>query len=615
MHGSADVRVRRWAGPLLFSAVVAGGTLAVLGWRMAPRTAPPTRPTHPSAGAETIAQLPSVLQIPPLPSTVRVGILHDTASDRYFDSRGVLDTVLETWRVAIAEAGANARVVTPQEALAARQLQVLVVPATPCLGRDARHAIDEMTRRSGGVVVTWLSGVRDGGCKGVGFGLVTTASGAARADTLSLVRSDAYVTLLGDGPLTAGVPPGSRLELLVDNHVALRLPAREAYYSDFTLNPRAARETELLDGALATTTTPNGSRTVYWGFDLTRIARSPWNHELARILTRNTIAWAAGQPSARVLPWPNGHRAAAVLAQDVEDEFANAQFAMDSLHAAGVRGTYFLVSQLATRNAKLARALAQQGEVGSHSPRHQTLDGVPAEEQKARLARTQEQLESVLGHRVAGFRPPQELFDKTTLVEWVANGGQYLFGSNNARTASPEIIDVGGRRLVLFGRVTNDDFISVKRAGHLNVQLLARDYTADLDKVCALGGLYILSYHSQLLSRPELVPALAIFARRVRSDSTVWSTTAGDVADWWLARAGLQVSIAREAGGRLRLHAANVGTNSVRDAVAEIVDHRTSGGGTIRARVPLPLIPAGGAFDTTIVLGDDRYALGGANAR
>jgi hypothetical protein len=72
----------------------------------------------------------------------------------------------------------------------------------------------------------------------------------------------------------------------------------------------------------------------------------------------------------------------------------------------------------------------------------------------------------------------------------------------------------------------------------------------DFRRTRALGGLYLLSYHSQLLARPELVPALARLARSIVADSAVWVTTAGDVAAWWRARSQLVVTAQERVASR-----------------------------------------------------------------
>ena len=563
-------RWRSLAGGVAFVVTVAVLTLAVVAWQR--RRALALTAEHAARrfdGAATVLNRGSRLPPATLGAPVRVAILRDPASDAYYDRRATMDSIVATWRQALGEIGAVAREVSPASALAMTDEQVLIVPASPCLGRDARHAFDVATRRGIGLVVTWLSGVRDGGCRPVGYGLIAQLSGATRLDTLDASTAECYVTFLRGGPLAVDIPPGARLELAVANHVALRTPEREAYFSDYTLNPRTAGGERFLDGALVRTTV-GGARAVYWGFDLRNIVDRPWDRALALRLTRNSVAWAAGVPLATVEPWPNGKTAAAVFAQDVEDEFTNARYALDSLRAAKIPGSYFLVSRLAQANADLTRAMAANGEIGSHTPRHRLLGGASEEQQRTMLDESQRELTGLLGHPVAGLRPPEEQYDSTTLAAWLETGGRYVFATLNGRAASPEILTVGTRPLVMLGRVTNDDFIEVGRRGDTSVDSLATRFISAFDKVHALGGLYLLSYHSQMLARPELVPALARVARYVAADTTTWVTTAGAVADWWLGRSLVSVHAHRAGPARLLLDARNEGTTTMQGVVTRI---------------------------------------------
>ena len=89
---------------------------------------------------------------------------------------------------------------------------------------------------------------------------------------------------------------------------------------------------------------------------------------------------------------------------------------------------------------------------------------------------------------------------------------------------------------MLIGRFGNDDF-GVVGQHRTDPDAALGVFLADFAETRALGGAYVLSYHSQVLARPEWVPVLARAARAIASDSTVWSTTTGDIADWWRARA------------------------------------------------------------------------------
>ena len=613
-------RASRLLAPIAFVLGVVVVAAGVVVWQQTHKQ--PRREPRRFPGAQSVLWRASELAAPALGAPVRVAVLRDPASERYYDAPGAMDSIVGSWLTALHAIGATARVISPEEALRSSYAEVLIVPASPCLGRDARHAIDVATKRGTGILMTWLSGVRDGGCRQRGYGLVVQVSGAQRLDTLNSGRKECYVTFLRGGPLAADIPPGARLELVVANHVALRAPRREAYFSDFMLNPRDVGGNPLVDGAIVETTIGR-ARAVYWGFDLRAVVNRPWDRALALLVARNSIAWAAGMPFATIEPWPGGKRSAAVFAQDVEDEFANAQYALDSLRAAHVPGTYFVVSRLAEHNAALARALAEQGEVGTHTPKHHLLGGRPAVEQQATLDETQHELTALLGRRAAGLRPPEEQFDETTLASWRHAGGRYMFATLNGRAASPEIFATKDGPLVALGRVTNDDFIEVRRRGLVNVDSLADDFLTGYEKVHALGGLFILSYHSQMLSRPELVPALARVARTVARDTSAWLATAGQVADWWMARS-LVVTRARFVGhGQLAVEVRNSGPTAVQGAVVRVATGeapRSADNGarllpteTDAIRLLVPAIPEGGVYRTTVTLGGE--ANGGHHGR
>jgi peptidoglycan-N-acetylglucosamine deacetylase len=398
---------------------------------------------------------------------------------------------------------------------------------------------------------------------------VVGLTGAARADTLES-RDMEYVTVSGTSPLGAGLPPGARIEVNPGAHVALRRPGRDAFYSDYDMDPAPARGRPLVDGAIVHSGYGRG-RAVYWGFELTDVVDRPWNDTVLAILIRNSLAWAAGQPLASVEAWPRGLVAAAVLAQDVEAEFTNARYALDSLRAAGVPATYYLTSALALKHRRLSRALAAHGEIGTHTDRHQLLGGAPADSQEAWLRRTQDDLTRLFGHPVVGLRPPEEQFDTVTLTAWLRAGGRYMFGANNSRVAAPELLAVASDTLVLLARVTDDDVIALHTAGPDPVRALTARYLADYARVRALGGLYVLSYHSQLLARPDLVPVLARVARTVAADDSVWRATAGQVAGWWRARADLVVSARKDANGVVQVTVVNRGGAPLEGAVLRVV--------------------------------------------
>ena len=553
MSGSAERRGGARAVVLVAIAIVAL-SMALVHWQASARERTAASIAA-STGASTVVRMPPIIAPRRLPQPLTVAIVRDPASDAYFDSRATLDSVVAGWTSILEGVGAHVVVAPPTDAAALRGANVLVFPTEPCLGLPARDLIRASLARGQGVVATWITGTRDGGCAPVGWSLATRLGGAMRLDTLD-TRGSVYVTIPGAVPLAADIPPGSRMELLVANHVATRSPTRELVYSDQMMNPQPANGEALLDGA-ASATRIGAGRAVYLGFDPIRVAPDPWSRVLAELVARNAVQWASGEALSSVEPWPDGRIAAAIIAQDVEDQFSNSAHALDSLDAIGVRGTWYVVSELARRNEKLLHRLARNGEVGTHTENHDVLARVPAARQGERLRLTQKELREMLGHPVAGLRPPEEQFDRNTLRAWLDAGGDYVFGSNDSRGASPELLPVDGDTIVLLGRVNNDDVISVRRVGNLDVGRLTEEYLAAFEKVRALGGLFIMSYHSQYLSRPELVPVVAAVARRLKADTTVWLTTGGEAATWWRARFAVKVATTTSADGVMTIHVLN----------------------------------------------------------
>ena len=550
------------------------------------------------SGSTIVQRMPSLLAPAKLSAPVVVDILRDDAAASFYTAAGALDSIVSEWRATITAVGATARIVNATSARDDRAARVLVVPSSPCLTVEAHEAIDAVTARGGGVVLTGLTGIHDGGCRPIGYGLIIGVTGASRADTLES-RPMAYVTLSADNPLTIDIPPGSRIDLNPGRQVALRLPRRDAFYSDYALQPEPAGKAPLLDVAITHNWRGRG-RVVYWGFELRDVVGLPWDRALATLLARNSLAWAAGTPTAAIEPWPKGRVAAATIAQDVEAGFQNAQLALDSLRAAHVRSTYFLTSDIARRYDGLSRDLANVGgEIGSHTENHRLLGGLPASRQRDRLETSQHELTKLLGLPVDGLRPPQEQFDMATMKAWLAVGGRYLFGANDSRSASPELLPVGRDTLVLIGRVGSDDF-GAAAAAHNDPAKTARIFLDEYERLRALGGLYALSYHSQLLAGPELVPSLARVARAIAADTAVWLATTGEIAEWWRDRAQLEARVTQRVDGfDVTVH--NRGERLVGSAVVRIDLRATAPIGTATtavlpprsatARLLLPPIP------------------------
>jgi peptidoglycan/xylan/chitin deacetylase (PgdA/CDA1 family) len=520
------------------------------------------------SGSTVVLAMPSLLGSPKLPSRVRVAVIRDEAAASFYTPAATLDTIVRAWKDALVAAGADARVVSSSAIGSARDARVLVIPSSPCLTVATREAIDLAGARGQGLILTGAAGLYDAGCRRLGYGLVVAVTGASRVEPLE-PRPMAYVTIPYGGPFSADIPPGSRLDLSPAGQVALRLPGRDAVYTDYNLNPKPVAGQPLIDGALAHSSY-RGARVAYWGFELRNAVPRPWSRAVMGLLVRNSVAWTAKIALSSVEPWPNDHRAAATLTQDVEDQFTNARYAADSLDAAGIPGTFFLVSDLARRNTRVARRLFKTGEIGTHTDNHRLLGGTSHERQFARLDVTQRDLAEIVGEKIQGLRPPEEQFDTVTMRAWLGAGGSYIMGANDSRCVAPELLSVGRDTLVMLPRTGHDDFEMLAPGRSRDPVRTTALMRSEFGWIRSLGGLYALSYHSQLLSRPEHLPALGAIARTVASDTTIWVATAGDISRWWLSRSQLQASTALADRNRLEITVRNRGTTGVRGSVIRV---------------------------------------------
>jgi len=560
------------------------------------------------SGSRVILKMPSLLNSARLPSRVSVAVVRDEAAAKFYNSAATLDSIVGAWKDALTAVGADARIVSSSSIAAARNARVLVIPSSPCLTVASREAIDLAGSRGQGLIVTGAAGVNDAGCRQIGYGLIVGLTGASRVEHLD-DRPMVYVTIPYGGPLSADIPPGSRLDLNPASQIALRLADRDAVYSDYSLEPQSVAGQKLFDGAIAHSTY-RGARVAYWGFGVREAVARPWNRAIMSLLVRNSVAWTSRLPISALEPWPNNRRSATVFVQDVEDQFTNAHYAADSLDAIGVPGTFFVISDLARRNTKLTRRLSVAGEVGSHTENHNLLGGVKRARQFERLAVTQHDLTGILGAKVAGLRPPEEQFDEATMSGWLAAGGSYIVGANDSRSASPELIPEGRDTLTLLPRTGDDDFGVLAPGESQDPKATAALLQSEFGWIHALGGLYALSYHSQLLSRPEHLPALAHLARSIAADTSVWITTANSIASWWRARAGVQASTRIVDANRLEIVVRNRGAGMVHGSVVRVDLPTASSASTTSsgrllpsdtgtARVLIPVLPP---RSTTIVV-------------
>jgi peptidoglycan/xylan/chitin deacetylase (PgdA/CDA1 family) len=304
--------------------------------------------------------------------------------------------------------------------------------------------------------------------------------------------------------------------------------------------------------------TDSGGRVAWLGVRLDAAA-SRRDRRLLDRLVRNAALWAAGQVLADVEPWPDGYRAALSVTLDVEHNFRNSRRLAERFRAIGVPVTFFVVTRLALENPDLAEALRSAGEIATHSVDHRQVGGRLWNAQLAALRQARTDVAAWAGVEPAGFRPPRELYDEVTLEAWALLGGRYVAGSNSARTAAPEIFRLRAGRIVVLPRVVDDDYAVMVLRARTSPDSLRAALLAGLDKIRWLGGLDLLTLHSQLIDWDERVDAIESVVRSARERGDVWLTTASEIADWWLRRSDVELAVEAREDGSAVLSVRNAG--------------------------------------------------------
>ncbi|HUF77141.1 MAG TPA: polysaccharide deacetylase family protein [Longimicrobiales bacterium] len=471
-------------------------------------------------------------------------VFDSPANRGYFPDSTYHRRTLEAWEELIGASGGRVRrVATAAELRTLGPTDVLVLAETPCLSDGELAAVRAHVRRSGSVVASWAVGARAGSCRWKGWDFVAELSGAEDVREIP-ARPGLFLTVPGRVALSSGLAPGTRIELRPDPSLALRLEGARVYWSDWALNPQPDETGAGADAAAVATHSDDGGRVTWFGMRLGQ-AVTPMDSVRLRRLIQNGVLWAAGVPVATASAWPGGRAAALVVSLDVEDDAHNAVATAELLAERGVPGTFFVVSQLVQGDSALARALTGAGEVGSQTADHTPVAGLTSQDQRVRLRRSWSEVEAWTGRGPQGLHPPEERFDGGTLAGWAATGGTYLLATNEARSASPEIHRVGAAEVVVLPRLLRDDYNIIVQDRVIRASGLAKAYLAGMRKHHAIGGLAVVSAHTQIMRPGGRIDALGSVLDSARVSGDWWIASAGAVAEWWATRDDVRLSFVR----------------------------------------------------------------------
>jgi hypothetical protein len=423
----------------------------------------------------------------------------------------------------------------------------VVLPSVVCLGDAARRAVTDFVNAGGGLVATWALGTHGADGQWRGWDLLTDLTGALRfADASG--EPPWFVSVASASPLGAGAPGAARFQVSSRERVEATALDVDAYWSDARLFPRLPSLPPEYQAA-ALHREKNAGRVAWLGFHENAAPNGP---DAARLdaLLRNAVAWAARRPLVSLEPWPTPHASAALIAVHVDQHPNRARLVASALAKARSVATFFLDPGLVT-DRELLRELAATGELAlTWPPPH--ADGSLESADRLRLQAARFSLWWRSSAWATGTRPAGDALPSGLPQLLAGAGARYSLAGGGVDSVLP-----GARRvrrgafslstedaLVALARSADDDLhLSPLGLTGLSTDWIASRFLADAEIVSRLGGLYVLSIHTQGLGGPEYTPALRASLEGL-SRGGAWVAGAGELVRWWADRGLVRLRVA-----------------------------------------------------------------------
>ncbi len=392
-----------------------------------------------------------------------------------------------------------------------------------------RKHIEELQARGASVVLVGMTGKEDN--KGN-----AARSLAEQWFELTHVRpyvpeESAYAVALAGTPLAMAVDPGYRFEFEWVGHYTLAQTRFAAMAnSEWGLEPFPEKAAGFAGNAAAALRTLNGSRMAWFGVSPdTFVAEKDqvmWGRAMGVLLS-----WLARKPVVAHCHWQGCRQSATVVTADVEDRFQTGESIALACYKEKVEGSFFLVGSLAPDYPEVVTALAQNGEIGTHSVRHTTFKDRPFDEQVKELEEGKEGLEKLGVKPVIGFRPPMEEYDQNTLHAVAHAGLRFIYGNLDFDRAYPVVREVDGIHIYQFARIVDDDYNLAVVKEVTTATDYHRQYLEEFSRMHALGGLFPFSFHTNYLALEDSLDVIRTAVAHVKREDT-WLTTFGRIVTW-----------------------------------------------------------------------------------
>jgi len=509
---------------------------------------------------------------------------------------------VRTWEVFLRKYRVPFQLVSSVEQLEILQPGVLLLPSTVALTEREMKAVREFRGKGGGVLSTWMTGVRSETGEWRGYGFMESALDAKVIGNNEITKDDTFLILHGDSPVVHDLPAGLRVWMEhAKDWYPLRLVGRQAAADlmDWSRSVTSGKASSTI--VFDERSQPSGrlSRSVVLGYP-ERLWRSG-DPKALEAVAHNALMWLLRQPDAFVPNWPHPYGSALVVAVAAIDSMVDADLIFAKMmEDTGGRATYYMLSENAAKSAKILQQVKARGhEVSYHGDRFDGFKDQSSTVQSKRLGTMVSEMKdagfSLAGN--AGFRAPMDSYDRTTekLLQERGIGHNLTFmGATEARLPYFAQVDASVvKPMVVLPRTQSapEDLMDAEPEAGM------KTFLAELDLIDKMAGLSVITIPGQSLLSNEQFAEIFDYLKGRRSH--IWLATATEVAEWWRERERVSARLESGVAG-LQLKITIKGVEPLGRAAAVWVNLPESGGA-------LRLVAVGGIARMPKVASVDRW--------
>ena len=480
--------------------------------------------------------------------------VYASRTTRAYLSAGGVDALVNTqmWEEFLRKYDIPFEVVTTVERLETKLNGVLLLPSVVALSEREKQAVISFREKGGGVLASWLTGVRNEYGEWRGFGFMETALDVKVVGSTESEEDDTFIIPHGDNPVTHQVPAGFRVWMeRIKEWYPLRLVGRHsaAQVMDWSRSIAAEKQSSTIVFDERDQLSGSSSRTVVLGFP-ERLWVSADAKMLEPILL-NSLMWLLRQPDAYTSAWPYPYTSAFVWAIDAADTMTDADLRYGKMVGGlGGQATYYVLSEQAEKAADILKKIQTEGhEIAYLGDRFEGFKDMSTGAQSKRFDTMMREMKEAGVELTAnaGFHPPMESYDRTTEKLLKARSFGYLVAgldASEARLPFAETNNVEGTEInpdytmIVLPRTQSDPEDLMSEGDPVGGMKL---FLNELDLAEQMAGLSVV----RISNKSSLTDGqfAEIFKQLKKKRPRMWLASAGQVAQWWRQRGRVSISL------------------------------------------------------------------------